>query len=107
MTATATTAELAAEFDTTPRELRKFLRAEDRGVGKGARYALPATKRDIKSMRTRFNAWQEARDEARNARTAPEPTESDITPDEVTEDEAPISLDDLEGPTEDELLEED
>lgn len=103
MTATITTTELAAEFNTTPRELRKFLRADGKGVGKGARYALPATKRDIKSMRTRFDAWSAAKEEARNT---PEPTESDITPDEVIEDEADNSLDSLEGPSEDDLLEE-
>lgn len=54
---TATTAEIAAEFATTPRTLRKFLRADDRGVGKGSRYALPANARDMKAMRKRFDAW--------------------------------------------------
>lgn len=52
-----TTAQIATEFDTTPRTLRKFLRASDMGVGKGSRYALPGTKRDLAAMRKRFDAW--------------------------------------------------
>lgn len=66
MTATITTAELAAELDTTPRTLRKFLRAQDAGVGKGSRYALPANARSIASMKKKFIAWEEA-DKARKA----------------------------------------
>lgn len=58
--ATMTTAEIAATLDTTPRTLRKFLRSEGAGVGKGSRYALPASKRDLTAMAKRFAAWQEA-----------------------------------------------
>lgn len=61
MTATNTTATLAAEFDTTPRELRKFLRSAEMGVGKGSRYALPATKREVASLRKRFDDWSAAK----------------------------------------------
>lgn len=64
-----TTTELATDFDTTTRTLRKFLRSSESGiesVGKGSRYALPSGKRDIASLRKRFSAW----DEARNAATA-------------------------------------
>lgn len=73
MTATITTAELAEALDTTPRELRKFLRSEGAGVGKGARYALPGTKREINALAKKFAAW----DEARKANDEVETTESD------------------------------
>ena len=55
------TTDLAAQLDTTPRTLRKFLRSEGMGVGKGSRYALPSTKRDIARLTTRFNEWNDAR----------------------------------------------
>lgn len=59
-----TTTELATNFDTTPRELRKFLRSDDSGiesVGKGARYALPSSKRELNALQKRFKSWTEAR----------------------------------------------
>ncbi len=59
-----TTNALAADFDTTPRTLRKFLRSPESGiesVGKGSRYALPSSKREVEAMRKRFTAWTEAR----------------------------------------------
>jgi hypothetical protein len=55
------TTDLAATLDTTPRTLRKFLRSEGKGVGKGSRYALPSSKRDIASLAKRFDAWNAAR----------------------------------------------
>lgn len=58
---TITTTDLAADFDTTPRNLRKFLRSADLGVGKGSRYALPASKREVAALRKRFDAWTEAK----------------------------------------------
>lgn len=63
-----TTTELAAELDTTPRTLRKFLRddfaARDAATpGKGARYAIP--RRELRSLRPRFAQWVEARDAAK------------------------------------------
>ena len=59
-----TTAQIATEFDTTPRTLRKFLRSNESGieaVGKGSRYALPSSKRDLTALRKRFDAWEAAR----------------------------------------------
>lgn len=58
------TTELAATLDTTPRTLRKFLRAQGAGVGKGSRYALPSSKRDIAAMGKRFAEWDAARNPA-------------------------------------------
>lgn len=98
MTATATTATIAAELSTTPRELRKFLRSLDQGVGKGSRYALPATKREIEKMRKNFASWVEAREAAKKVESVDE-VESD------NEDDAPESLDELEGPTDEEIAE--
>jgi hypothetical protein len=75
-----TTTELAADFDTTPRELRKFLRSDASGiesVGKGSRYSLPSTKREVASLRKRFDAWGAAK-----AQTEPEAPEGDDAPDE-------------------------
>lgn len=59
--ATMTTTEVAADFDTTPRNLRKFLRSPegtDSKVGKGARWTIE--KRDLRSLRTRFAKWDAA-----------------------------------------------
>jgi hypothetical protein len=59
-----TTTELASTLETTPRELRKFLRSDASGiapVGKGSRYALPSSKREVTSLAKRFAAWNEAR----------------------------------------------
>jgi len=60
-TATLSTADIAAALDTTPRELRKYLRSADMGVGKGKRYALPATKRELNALQKAYRAWDEAR----------------------------------------------
>lgn len=56
-----TTTTLAAEFDTTPRTLRKFLRSAGQGVGKGARYSLPTSKREVNALRKQYDAWVAAR----------------------------------------------
>lgn len=70
-----TTAEVAEKFETTPRTLRKFLRADARSngqgdtlPGKGSRYSLEG--KDLAPMRKRFKAWTAAEAEARAARAA-------------------------------------
>lgn len=84
-----TTATLAADFDTDPRTLRKFLRSDASGidaVGKGARYSLPSTKREVSALRKKFTAWTAAQDEARKARSeAQEAPEAEITTDAEVE----------------------
>lgn len=80
-----TTAELATALETTPRELRKFLRSDDSGiesVGKGARYALPSTKRDITALSKRFTAWTDAKAPAADADA---PAADDSTDDNATD----------------------
>lgn len=112
MTATMTTAALAAELGTTPRELRKFLRSKDSGitpVGKGARYALPGTKPAIASFKKKFAKWDAAREKAKaqaalekaatlNAEVSEDEDDSDTepTPDELTDE-----VEDLEVPEDD------
>ena len=69
ITYTATT--LAAEIDTTPKELRKFLRTPDSGVapvGKGARYQIPLTATQLGALKKKFNAWSEGVAKARAER---------------------------------------
>lgn len=68
-----TTTQVAEKFDTTPRTLRKFLRADARGAGKGdslpgkgSRYAIEG--KDLAPLGKRFRAWQAAEAEARAAR---------------------------------------
>lgn len=78
-----TTAEVAAELDTDPRTLRKFLRSDASpldSVGKGSRYAIE--KRSIRSLRSKFAKWDEARnaDKGDDAPEATEAPESDNAP---------------------------
>lgn len=68
-----TTAEVAEKFDTTPRTLRKFLRADARSKdaadtlpGKGSRYAIEG--KDLAGLKKRFATWQVAQAEERKAR---------------------------------------
>jgi predicted transcriptional regulator len=70
--ATLTTTEIAAELDTTPRTLRKFLRADAKATGattpgKGSRYSIE--KKEMRSLRSKFAKWTAAQesDKADNA----------------------------------------
>lgn len=107
-----TPADLADALGTDARTARKFLRSitpRDEQPGKGSRWAIKGTKANIATMRKKFASFQEAQEAAKAAREAKK-AETDIEP---TTDEAPEaleaddSLDSLEGPTEDEMLEED
>lgn len=75
-----TTTEIASQFGCDTRTLRKFLRSDASGiekVGKGARYALPSSKRDISSLRRKFDNWAEAREAAKTDNVPEAPTEDD------------------------------
>lgn len=105
-----TTADVATEFDTTPRNLRKFLRDDARGrdlpiVGKGSRWSI--ARKDLRSLRSRFAKWEKAQDEARIAREAAKALEApEVTEvDEVDEVDAEMTLDDVDGPTDEEIAE--
>lgn len=63
--ATLNTTEVATEFGTDARTLRKFLRSPqgtDSTVGKGARWSIE--KRDLRSLRKRFETWSAAQEKA-------------------------------------------
>lgn len=84
--ATMTTADIATELNTTPRTLRKFLRADAKAKGattpgKGARYAIE--KRELRSLRTRFAAWEAARDAERAAKANEAPDAPDAAADDA------------------------
>ena len=90
------TAEVAAKFETTPRTLRKFLRADakaqdaaDALPGKGSRYAIEG--KQLASLKKRFKAWQVDEAKARAARA-----EAKVA--EVEADAAEVEVID-EGPT--------
>lgn len=80
-----TTATLAEALETTPRTLRKFLRSEGMGVGKGSRYALPASKREVTALAKKFAAWEAAK--------APE-VEAEVEAPEAPEADAPEVIED-------------
>jgi len=70
-----TTAQVAEKFATTPRTLRKFLRADARAAGKGdtlpgkgSRYGIEG--KELKGLQGRFNRWQAAEAAARAERAA-------------------------------------
>lgn len=73
MSTTLTPTEVASEFDTDSKTLRKFLRSvtpRDEQPGKGGRWAVPGTKAQLNKLRKQFNTWHAAELEARAARAA-------------------------------------
>jgi hypothetical protein len=77
MAKTMTPAEIAVEFETTGREVRKFLRsrvAKESQPGKGGRWEIPANANDLKKLRKAFDEWSAAKAE-----------KADETPAEVDE----------------------
>jgi hypothetical protein len=82
--------DIALEFETTAKTLRKFLRKDEKAIsanggetpGKGGRWAIPASQ--VKSLQKRFDAWIEAnRSKQEDEVEAEEVTETVETPDEV------------------------
>lgn len=68
-----TTNELAAELSTTPRVARKFLRSitpREEQPGKGSRWAIDGSKRNLTSLGKQFKVWHEAELQARAERAA-------------------------------------
>jgi hypothetical protein len=73
MTAVMTPAEFAVEVDSDGRTVRKFLRSitpRDEQPGKGSRWSLPATKRDITRLKKQFAEWTAKQAEAAAERAA-------------------------------------
>lgn len=97
-----TTTQVAEKFDTTPRTLRKFLRADaksreavDTLPGKGSRYAIEG--KDLKPLKSRFTKWQAAEAEARAARAQEAAKEAQEAA-EVEADEDPMMGEDPYDP---------
>lgn len=71
MANTMTPAEFAVEVGSDGRTVRKFLRSitpkEDQ-PGKGSRWSLPATKREVTKLQKQFAEWSEAQEKARTER---------------------------------------
>jgi hypothetical protein len=68
-----TAKSLAEEFDTTPKELRKFFRSAESGiepVGKGSRYTLEFTPTQAAALKKKYTAWSDAAAANRAARAA-------------------------------------
>ena len=80
--ATLNTTELAEKFETTPRTLRKFLRADARAAGnadslpgKGSRYSIEA--KSVAPLKKRFTAWSAEQAKLRAERAAEAAAESE------------------------------
>ncbi|GAA3829081.1 hypothetical protein GCM10022380_54570 [Amycolatopsis tucumanensis] len=83
---TLTTKQVAEALDTTPRELRVFLRASEHydNAGSGGRYAFQA--KDLGPMKTRFTTWKKEREEARKAAAEKAAAEAQADDAETTEE---------------------
>lgn len=85
-----TPAQFAETIGQSPRTVRKFLRHElpDQAPGKGGRWSLPSSKREIGSLTKRFNAWH-AEQLALAAQRAEEAAQAAAEAVEETEEETP------------------
>lgn len=97
MAETMTPTTFASRVDSDGRTVRKFLRSitpKDEQPGKGSRWVMPTTKRELTKLEKQFAAWTEA-----NAKPEPEvetetvedDTELEPTDDELTDE---VELDD-------------
>lgn len=88
MATTITPAEFAEVVGSDGRTVRKFLRSElpDKAPGKGSRWALPGTKREVTALQKKFTAWQEAQEAARAAKAEKADEEAEETIEESDED---------------------
>lgn len=106
--------EVTKNRKSATRRLRKFLRADEKNEkalhtcpGKGGRYSIDLNKTQLRAMKTRFTAWQKAEQEAAEQRKAAREVEAaKVTPKTAAEQDAETdSTDEVEGPTDDEILE--
>lgn len=68
-----TTNELAAQLGTSPRETRKFLRSitpRDEQPGKGSRWSIPGSKREVTKLQKQYGDWHRKQLEAAAERAA-------------------------------------
>ena len=81
---TITPAEFAAQVDSDGRTVRKFLRSitpKDEQPGKGSRWQLPGTKREVTKLTKQFHEWEAAQQAARAEKAAAE-AETEVVEDE-------------------------
>lgn len=95
MSKTMTPAEFATEVNSDGRTVRKFLRSitpREEQPGKGSRWVLPGTKREVTTLKNRFTKWTEDQEAARAARAEKAAQEADEnSTDEV--DDSELELD--------------
>lgn len=90
MSKVMTPAEFAVEVDSDGRTVRKFLRAtmpKETHPGKGARWSLPGTAREVNKLKKQFADWHTSQDEARAAREAAKAEEANAEVEEIEDDE--------------------
>jgi hypothetical protein len=86
---TITPTEFAATVDSDGRTVRKFLRsitAKDEQPGKGSRWALDGSKRNVTKLSKQFREWsaKQAEDAAKRAQDRADATAAEV---DETEDE--------------------
>ncbi len=90
MSKTLTPAEFAAEVGSDGRTVRKFLRAvnpPEAHPGKGARWSLPGTAREVTKLKKQFGEWTNSQAEAKAARDAKAAEDAADAPEEIEDDE--------------------
>jgi hypothetical protein len=98
---TLTPKEIAVEFQTDPKTLRKFLRSitpKDDQPGKGSRWSVPANAKSLTKLRSQFDAWEIKRKEDA-ARRAEEAAAQAATDDEVEDDATEVTDDEVNEDT--------
>jgi len=89
MAKVVTPTELAVQFDTDGRTVRKFLRSitpRDEQPGKGGRWSIDGTAKNVNKLRKQFNDWHQKQLEER-AERARKAAEDAANADEVEETE--------------------
>ena len=90
MSKVITPAEFATEVGTDGRTVRKFLRAttpKENHPGKGARWSLPGTAREVTKLKKQFAEWSNSQDEARAAREAKKAEEATAEVEEIEDED--------------------
>jgi len=90
MSSTITPTEFAATVGSDGKTVRKFLRSvtpREEQPGKGARWALPATKRDLASLTKKYNEWSAKQEADRATRAQAKADEANQKVEEVVEEE--------------------
>ena len=78
MSATLTPTEFAATVASDGRTVRKFLRSitpKDEQPGKGSRWSLPGTKREVAKLQKQFHDWEAALEAKKAEKAAEEATD--------------------------------